>query len=245
MLAPVADDPRAELLSDAELEQSAVVANCAMNRERQLTGVNSYARELGFNPLTFLTARLADQPPLAAVGWLDLCCGTGRAVIQAAAQLAGAGLAERTLLTGVDLAGRFDPVPESVPVDLITASALTWEPGRAFDLITCVHGLHYVGDKLAVLTRAATWLTPAGLIVADLDLAAIRVAGGEPSARKLAARLRAAGFSYNSRRHRITRTGPARLSLPYTYLGADDHAGPGYTGQDAVNSHYTEIHATS
>lgn len=34
---------------DAELEASAVVANCAMNRERQLAGVNSYARELGFD----------------------------------------------------------------------------------------------------------------------------------------------------------------------------------------------------
>ena len=195
MLAPVADDPRAELLSDAELEQSAVVANCAMNRERQLTGVNSYARELGFNPLTFLTARLAHQPPPATAGWLDLCCGTGRAVIQAAAQLAGAGLAEGTLLTGVDLAGVFDPVPESAPVRLITASALAWEPARAFDLITCVHGLHYVGDKLAVLTRAATWLTSAGLLVADLDLGSIRVAGGEPAVRRLEGRLRAAGFS--------------------------------------------------
>jgi len=55
--------PRARLLSDAELERSAVVANCAMNRERQLSGVNSYARELGFDPLEFLTSRLADQAP--------------------------------------------------------------------------------------------------------------------------------------------------------------------------------------
>src|SRR5689334_4762791 len=41
----------AGLLDDAALELSAVVANCAMNRERQLAGVNSYTRELGFNPL--------------------------------------------------------------------------------------------------------------------------------------------------------------------------------------------------
>ncbi len=40
----------------------------------------------------------------------------------------------------------------------------------AFDLITCVHGLHYAGDKLAVLTRAVDWLTPGGLFAADLDL---------------------------------------------------------------------------
>lgn len=37
------------LLDDAALEKSAVVANRAMNRERQLAGVNSHARELGFD----------------------------------------------------------------------------------------------------------------------------------------------------------------------------------------------------
>ena len=49
---------RGGLLDDAALEMSAVVANCAMNRERQLTGVNSYARELGFDPLQVVTARI-------------------------------------------------------------------------------------------------------------------------------------------------------------------------------------------
>ena len=235
----VTGDRPVELLGDTELERSAVVANCVMNRERQLAGVNSYERELGFNPLTFLVSRLASQPADVTVGWLDLCCGTGRAVVQAAGQLASAGLVGRAVLFGVDLAGMFDAVPASAPVRLITGSAVTWEPGQAFDLITCVHGLHYVGDKLAVLTRAATWLTPTGLFVADLDLASIQVAGTSGS-RRLATRLRAAGFSYSSRRHQVTRTGPAQISLPYTYLGADDHAGPGYTGQDAVSSHYAE-----
>lgn len=222
-----------ELLGNADLERSAVVANCAMNRERQLAGVNSYERELGFNPLTVLVeaGRQAERP----VGWLDLCCGTGRALIQAAGQLASASQAE---LVGVDLAGGFDPVPPAAPLRLVTGSVLTWEPGRVFDLITCVHGLHYVGDKLAVLSRAATWLAPGGQFIADLDLASIKVA--QDSGRRLAARLRAAGFSYNSRRHRITRIGPAQISLPYAYLGADDQAGPGYTGQDAVNSHYAQ-----
>lgn len=39
------------LRSDKELEQSAVVANCRMNRERELTGSNGYTVEIGFNPL--------------------------------------------------------------------------------------------------------------------------------------------------------------------------------------------------
>ena len=34
------------------------------------------------------------------------------------------------------------------------------------------------------------------------------------------------------------RTGPVALSLPYRYLGADDRAGPNYTGQPAVVSYY-------
>jgi SAM-dependent methyltransferase len=216
-----------------------------MNRERQLAGVNSYHRELGFNPLTFLASHPDGQRTDITVGWLDLCCGRGRALVQAAGQLVSAGLAGRAVLVGVDLAGMFDAVPASVPVRLVTASVARWEPGQAFDLITCIHGLHYVGDKLAVLTRALTWLTPTGRFVADLDLASIQVTGGDGAdqrlaARRLAARLRTAGFSYDSRRHQIIRTGPAQISLPYAYLGADDHAGPGYTGQDAVNSHYAD-----
>ena len=37
-------------------------------------------------------------------------------------------------------------------------------------------------------------------------------------------------------------TGRREIRLPYTYLGADDRAGPGYTGQPAVRSHYAEQH---
>jgi hypothetical protein len=62
------------------LESSSVAANCAMNRERQLAGVNSYARELGLNPLHVMrdvVENSAGQDAPAA--WLDLCCGTGRA----------------------------------------------------------------------------------------------------------------------------------------------------------------------
>ena len=61
------------LLDDAALEMSAVVANCAMNRERQLAGVNSYARELGFDPLTVVSAqaRSGGRGQDGTVAWLD------------------------------------------------------------------------------------------------------------------------------------------------------------------------------
>jgi SAM-dependent methyltransferase len=236
---------RGGLLDDAALEASAVVANCAMNRERQLAGVNSYARELGFSPLDVLTAVIAGRGDDSAgtAAWLDLCCGTGRALIQAASQLHQAGLSGRAVLTGVDLAGAFDPAHRTAGnLELVCAPAAAWEPARHYDLITCVHGLHYIGDKLALLTRAASWLTPGGRLAADLDLSAIQLDGGTPARRRLTARLRASGLAYNSRRHQVTCTGHREIRLRYTYLGADDHAGPGYTGQPAVHSHYAEDH---
>jgi hypothetical protein len=91
-----------------------------------------------------------------------------------------------------------------------------------------------------MLARAAAWLTGTGTFVADLDLASIRLADGRPAGGQLIAALRHAGFSYHPRRHRITRTGPGDVDLPYRYLGADDEAGPNYTGQPAVNSIYAE-----
>jgi len=207
-----------------------------MNRERQLAGVNSYARELGFNPLDRVRARAVQGQHGS---WLDLCCGTGRALLQAAYQLRRDGLDDRITLVGVDLVDFFDPTPGvDLPVELVTAPVTSWAPARRFDLITCVHGLHYVGEKLATVTRAASWLTDDGLLVADLDLASIRLPDGRPAGRALSGALRRAGFDYDARRRRITRTGRQDVSLGYTYLGADDTAGPNYTNQPAVNSYY-------
>ena len=224
------------------------MANCTMNRERQLAGVNSYTRELGFNPVDVLAAggsatnrARAEVPAPAATSWLDLCCGTGRALIQAAGHLHRTGPSRRAVIVGVDLIDVVDAVPTSFPgPELICASITTWTPTQTFDLVTCLHGLHYVGDKLGVLARAAGWLTRDGLLVADLDLSSIRLPDGQPAGRRLTSRLRAAGFSYDPRRRRISRTGPGEVRLPYSYLGADDRAGPNYTGQPAVHSYYAE-----
>lgn len=234
---------RPPLLGDAALEASAVVANCAMNRERQLSGVNSYTRALGFNPLEAVTGQLggghAGAPDSGgSVGWLDLCCGSGRALAQAAWAVQRDGLAGRVRLVGVDLVDGFDAAPPVPGLELVTASVTSWTPDRTFDLITCVHGLHYVGDKLAVLTRAASWLTETGLLIADLDLTSIRLPDGRPAGRRLAAQLRASGFTYDPRRHLVACRGARTVALPYTYLGADDRAGANYTGQPAVHSYY-------
>lgn len=101
-----------------------------------------------------------------------------------------------------------------------------------------MHGLHYVGDKLAVLAAAVSWLTIDGVLVASFDATGIRQPDGAPMGRRHTAALRAAGFIYDGRRHRIRRDGRAVVRLPFRYLGADPAAGPNYTGQPAVQSYY-------
>lgn len=67
------------VLGDEALERSSTVANCRMNRKRTLIGSNGYTKELGFNPLDLLTS-----DDKAKAKWLDLCCGSGKALIEAA-----------------------------------------------------------------------------------------------------------------------------------------------------------------
>jgi SAM-dependent methyltransferase len=231
------------LLSDEQLERSAVVANCRMNRERNLAGSNGYDRELGFDPVLFLKESIGHVLPVA---WLDLCCGTGRALIQAARLLEAEGFSSEVEIVGVDLVGMFDlPDPAQLSLRLVSASLSTWRPDRPFDLITCVHGLHYVGDKLGLIARAASWLTEGGLFVASLDLHNLKLAAGRPGGRRIAADLRRAGLEYGRRRRLVVCRGRKIVEMPYLYLGADDRAGPNYTGQPAVDSYYGPIDSAS
>src|SRR3954451_14508083 len=94
------------LLSDEALERSAVVANCRMNRERDLVGTNGYDKELRFNPLDVVKETMAHADRVA---WLDLCCGSGKALIQAAEQVHAEGRSDRVVILGVDLVRMFLP----------------------------------------------------------------------------------------------------------------------------------------
>jgi SAM-dependent methyltransferase len=227
------------LLDDAALEGSDVVANSTMNRDRRLAGTNSYTKELRLDPLAFLLARADDACHGRAVAWLDACCGAGRALHDAADALATTPDAARVRLIGVDLVDLFEHRPD---LDELVAPLLGWTPPTSFDLITCVHGLHYVGDKLGAITRLAGWLGPDGLLIADFDPASVRLRDGRPAGRALSAALRSAGFELDTRRHRLRLTGGRETGLPYRFpfrfIGADAAAGPNYTGQPAVHSYY-------
>jgi SAM-dependent methyltransferase len=225
---------RAEtLLSEAALHRSSVVANRRMNRERNLTGGNGYDRDLRLHPLELLRERGGGPAT-----WIDLCCGTGRALIQAAALVASTPGGPMVRIEGIDLVGMFDPNPHPEVLTLVEASIEAWLPREPADLITCVHGLHYVGDKLGVIARAARSLRPDGLFVASLGLDGFRSKDGRPAGRLVAGRLREAGAIYDAR-HRLLRVeGRRELDTGLVYLGADDRMGPNYTGQNAVASFY-------
>ena len=156
-----------KLLNTIALENSSVVANSTMNRERGIAGGNSYTKELAFNPLLFLKSRLATEPE---VTWLDLCCGTGKALIEAAQIFHQENLQDRIKIIGLDLVDFFATPPSGLfHLELIESSVTDWQPEHDFDLITCVHGLHYIGDKIQFIQKAASWLKADGLFIANLD----------------------------------------------------------------------------
>lgn len=223
-------------LTDEELARSGVVANSRMNRERGLTGVNSYAKDLGFQPLEFLCQRLQTQDRAA---WLDVCCGSGKALLEAAREFDRRGLASRVSLLGVDLVAMFVPAPpETSCLRLETAALPAGFPEGSFDLVTCVHGLHYIGDKLGLIVKAVAALAPEGVFLAHLDPANLRRADGAPLTRRPAAFFRQSGLAYDRRGRLLRCVGPQRPAFDWRYVGADDQAGPNATGQEAVDSYY-------
>jgi SAM-dependent methyltransferase len=221
------------LLGTKELEDSPVVANCCMNRERDLHGSNGYDVELGFDPLEWLRSRLKKQ---TIVRWLDLCCGSGRALIQAATLSNEVG-SPSIQITGVDLVGMFLP-NNSSDLKLVQCSVFDYEPTERFDLVTCIHGLHYLGDKLRAIELAVSWLVNDGRFAANLDATNLCLSEPGKGHRKILRFLRDEGFEYSPAKHLLQRTGHMELQSPFRFLGADDTAGLNYTRQPVVNSFY-------
>ena len=225
-----------KLLSKDELQWSPIVANNAMNRERGLKGVNSYCKELKFDCLAFVEEKTvyATQD----VKWVDLCCGSGNALIQAHRYFQKKTIQSISLL-GIDLVNAFCETSLSYPqlewqVELLE----DWEPKANYDLITCVHGLHYVGDKLGVIEKCLSNLTDNGVFIANIDFNSIKSSKGTSIKRKLSRFCKNHNIEYDGRKKIIKNEGRKHISFELKYLGADDQAGPNYTGQPAVDSYY-------
>jgi SAM-dependent methyltransferase len=113
-----------------------------------------------------------------------------------------------------------------------------FKPTQEFDLITCVHGLHYLGDKLSVIQKAASMLKEDGVFIANLELKSLKILGKQNSNKTFSDFLRKQKFTVDNRRHLLILRGKRNFDLPFEYLGADDQVGPNYTGQAAVDSYY-------
>lgn len=207
-----------------------------MNRERQAAGDNSYELELDMNPISFLLDR---AQPEAQVRWLDLCCGSGNALIQTARALTDANQDIDACLLGVDLGGRFlDVPPELAAVELVEGSLETFQLKGSFDLITCVHGLHYVGDKLGIICRYLPHVKDGGVFVANLDVRDIFDAENRWLDDDIHAWMRQNKLQYDPSTRLLRCEGPREMVRPFEYLGANDRYGKNYTGQETVSSYY-------
>lgn len=224
-----------QLLTEEQLIWSPVVANNRMNRKRMASGVNSYEQDLGFRPDTYLNSCLERQ---GHVKWLDLCCGEGNALLQYAKAITAEGRADAVTLTGLDLVDQFQPIPPLIHcLQFTTGSLVNWTYKEQYDLITCVHGLHYVGDKLTALANSLRAVSDAGIMIASLDINSIKIAG-DSNGQYLKKVFRENDMEYNAKKKVLRCTGPRNICFDLVYKGADDKAGPNYTGQDAVDSYY-------
>lgn len=214
-----------------------------MNRERGCLGGNSYQKDLSFNTVEFLEKRLKTNK---SVFWLDICCGTGKALIEAATHFTNKCSEDESVqnslrITGIDLAGMFQAFPAKLThLKLLETSIEDYEPSQKFDLITCVHGLHYIGDKLSVIQKTAEWLNADGMFLANLDLKNLKLIDKSNSTRTFANYFRKQAYTFESQKYLLILKGRRNYELAFDYIGADDKAGSNSTKQPVVNSYYRQ-----
>ncbi len=222
------------MLTDAQVLASEIVANATMNRGRGFGGVNSYTRELRFDIPAFLETRVRKHGTAA---WYDACCGEGNALAEASRQFASADWGRHVQIIGVDLVGTFSPV-ETNGLRLIAEDVGQFTFEVPIDLVTCVHGLHYLGDKLGFLAHAYAMLRPGGIFLGHLDPANLRLPTSTPWSRLLR-QLRAQGVDITLKNH-ILRLAYSNTPLDFglTYQGATISEQPNYTGITVMDSWY-------
>ena len=224
------------MLRADELLSSPVVANATMNRGRGLSGVNSYERDLRFSITDFLAERARKRGHAV---WYDACCGQGKALVEAGTQFAETEWGRQIRIVGVDLVGMFTS-GQTPDVTLMAADVGAFTLDQPADLITCVHGLHYLGDKLGFLQNAYAMLAPDGLFLGHLDQDNVRAAESGLAIWRHAARHAArSGVSLSFKGHvlRLART-ESPLNFGATYQGATVSDQPNNTGITVIDSWY-------
>jgi len=224
------------MLNSSEILTSSVVANSTMNRGRGLAGVNSYERELRFDILKFLEERVRLR---GRAVWYDACCGEGHALIAASQSIANLPWGANVRLVGVDLIDSFSSY-NSNSVKLQQGDVVTYQVDEGVDLVTCVHGLHYLGDKLGFLKNCYSMLAPSGMMLGQLDATNICIEGEAAGVwTRLMRNVRASGVSLKLERHRLAlEKSAADLDFGVAFAGATVAEQPNYTGITVIDSWY-------
>ena len=182
-----------------------------MNRERGCSGGNSYEKELSFRIIDFLIEQVQTQKQ---VNWLDICCGQGKSLIEASKTLVEQNYNSNIKIIGIDLVGMFQQVPSEFDfLKLVETSFEDFEPNCEFDLITCVHGLHYIGDKLKFIQYCVSWLKSDGIFLANLDLANIKFQNNNRISKTTAKIFNNFGLEYNSKKNLLVCKGNKELHV--------------------------------
>lgn len=224
------------ILLRADELSSSVVANATMNRGGGLAGVNSYERDLRFSITDFLAERVRERGEAI---WYDACCGQGRALAEAGTQFAETEWGRQVQIVGVDLVGMF--TPEQAPnVTLMTADVAAFRLDQPADLLTCVHGLHYLGDKLGFLQDVYAMLAAGGLFLGHLDMSNVRATESGLSVWRQAARHAGkSGVALELKSHVLhIKRMEALLEFGLAYQGATVSEQPNYTGITVIDSWY-------
>jgi SAM-dependent methyltransferase len=227
---------------------SDIVVNAAMNRGRGFAGVNSYTRDLKqFDITAFLQERLKTNHAKMAY-WLDACCGEGRALTEATRLWDHTDWGKCIEIIGLDLWDDL-PAPQDFPdgpaLRFVAADAAVWNPDAPLDLITCVHGLHYLPDKIGFLERAYSWLAAdGGLLLAHLDTENIRQHESETAVwPTLSRRARQQGVSLHLSNHllRMERTldSPDTVTFGVNFVGRTVSERPNVSGMTVIDSWYS------
>ena len=116
-----------------------------------------------------------------------------------------------------------------------------WQPSTKYDLITIVHGLHYIGDKIGLINKAISSLKSDGVFLSNLDLGNIIIKDNPNDKDSILDYFEKNNLKYSKRRKILTCYGKKQVESNFIFLGADDKAGPNYTGQNVVNSYYSIV----